>query len=360
MSNNPQTAKRILFVDDNASFLNMIEKVFGKWSFGSWQIVRAADAGKALAIIEEQLVDVIIVEPELPSLDGLQFVRLLERRFANIPKAIFTAKPSPEVQAAALNAGAELCLEKPSTIEAMEIAYAAINELTKWRPTNGFLGIMWCANLHEILQIECMNQSSCIMEITSGTTRGKVFIKDGSIQHAHADHHKGAMALAYLLTFKGGHFFVRPFADPPEVTIEGSWEGLLMEAAQTRDEEGTAFFRKPAKKDPAALENWEDTHHIPRPETGGTAATEDLFTPKTEELLVVSDTGEVFFAWQCGQPQARVELINALQTKARELANSLGTFDRIEIKNGDLHTVARVKNESKVFLRVNRPAEMPA
>lgn len=363
MSATPQTIKRILFVDDNASFLNMIEKVFGKWSHGSWELLRASDAGKALQIIDQQLVDVIVVEPALPTVDGLQFVHLLQRRYANIPKAIFTSKPSESDKTAALAVGAELYLEKPQTIEAMETAYAAINELTNWRPTNGFLGIMWCANLHEVLQVQCLNQSSAVMEISSGTTRGKVYVKEGMIIHAHADHHKGTMALAYLLTFKGGHFFVRPFEEPPEVTIDGPWEALLMEAAQTRDEEGTAFFRKPVKK-PADLEHWENTgvpsaQKVSSPGTETAILTEGLFTPKTEEMLVCSDKGEVFFQWQCEQPQARVELINALQLKAKELANSLGAFDRIEIKYGDIHAVARVKNDSKVFVRVNRPQQMP-
>lgn len=368
MSSFIPNTKRVLFVDESNSFLNMLEKVFGKWSHGTWEMLRAPNSAKALAMIEEQLVDVIVVETELPGVDGIQFIHLLGRRFAAIPKAVLTAKPTPEGKIEALDAGAELYLEKPATIDGMEITFRALDELTKWRPVGGFTGLMWCANLHEILQVECLNQSSAVMEIISGVTRGKVWVRDGLILHAFADHHSGTMALAYLLTMKGGQFSVRPFSEPPEITINGPWEALLMEAAQTRDEEGTAFFKKPAKKD-AELENWEKTG-VPSLEqalkqSGDTSRTalvreaEDMFVPKTEEVLVCTGKGEVLYEWQCPDHAARLQFIATLQEKARDLTKSLGAFDRVEVTGDDFRVIARAKNENQVYLRVHRLSEMP-
>jgi hypothetical protein len=41
-----------------------------------------------------------------------------------------------------------------------------------------------------------------------------------------------------LLGLAGGEFDVQTFADPPNRSITGSWEFLLMEAARKRDETG--------------------------------------------------------------------------------------------------------------------------
>lgn len=368
MPSNTFTTKRVLFVDESASFLNMLEKVFGKWSNGQWEMLRVPNAGKALALIEEQMVDLIVVETALPGVDGVQLIHLLEQRFAVIPKAVLTAQPTDEGKTAALNAGADLYLEKPTTIDAMEIAFRALDELTKWRPSGGFMGMMWCANLHEILQVECLNQSSAVMEIISGPTRGKVYVREGLILHAYADHHVGTMALAYLLTLKGGQFYVKPFTEPSEITINGPWEALLMEAAQTRDEEGTAFFKRPVKKD-EPLENWEKTG-VPtlkasiaasgETPTAALALTEELFTPKTEELLICSAQGEVLFEWQCQDYIGRLELMNTLQEKAAAVVKSLGAFDRVEVNGEEFRVVARIKNDHRIFFRVYRPSKMPS
>ena len=60
----------------------------------------------------------------------------------------------------------------------------------------------------------------------------------------------GECALQQLLALAGGSFELLPFEPPPQRTIEGQWESLLMEAARLRDE--TASCNGSPAKDSAA------------------------------------------------------------------------------------------------------------
>ena len=46
MAIEPQNVKKVLFVDDNLQFLEMIERLMGSWSQGEWQIFLAQNAGQ--------------------------------------------------------------------------------------------------------------------------------------------------------------------------------------------------------------------------------------------------------------------------------------------------------------------------
>jgi len=53
----------------------------------------------------------------------------------------------------------------------------------------------------------------------------------------------GEKAVYRLLSLAGGEFQFKQFKAPPDRTVHGGWEHLLMEAARRVDEE-TAFIKK--------------------------------------------------------------------------------------------------------------------
>jgi hypothetical protein len=56
----------------------------------------------------------------------------------------------------------------------------------------------------------------------------------------------GEKAFYRLLSLTGGEFHLQPFKQPPERTVHGQWEFLLMEAARIHDEEATTIITKSA------------------------------------------------------------------------------------------------------------------
>jgi CheY-like chemotaxis protein len=239
-----KSVRKVLFLDDNLVYLDMVERVFSGWSKGSWQFLRASNVGKAMAILDEQVVDLIVIDLHLPGVDGLQFLRLLQKRHNNTPKVVMTGQPDEESQAACLSSGADMYLEKPKSLDGMEGVFATLNELAKWQGDQGFRGVVRQISLPEVIQMECLNKTSSVLEIASGINRGHIFIREGEIIHAEGGGHKGEDALGYLLSLKGGEFNVKPYSEPAETTISGSWEGLVMGAVQNSDESGDGVLPK--------------------------------------------------------------------------------------------------------------------
>jgi CheY-like chemotaxis protein len=247
MSTAPANVKKVLFVDDNLQFLEMIDRLMGNWSQGEWQIFLAQNSGKALLILQEHAIDLAVVDVQMPVVDGIQFLGLLNRKYPNVQKVTLSAYADDAARAACLSQGAELFLEKPRDPADLEIIFATLRELARHKPvSSGFRGVLRQVSLEDIIQMECLNRNSSILEVSARKWQGRIFIKEGSILHAEAAGRNGEAALNKILALQGGEFNLKPFADPPQQSIDGPWEFLLMEAARVRDETAEAEADDPA------------------------------------------------------------------------------------------------------------------
>ncbi|HUL51266.1 MAG TPA: response regulator [Candidatus Nitrosotalea sp.] len=407
MSTTALQRRRILFLDDDAAFLEMIERVMGALSNASWEIFTAQNTGKALATLQDNTMNMVVVDVQMPVVDGLQFLTLLNRRHPNLLKAVLTGFANDNYRAACLSSGAEMFLEKPKTTEGFESLFATLNELVKWQPEEGFRGVLRRVGLPDVLQMECLSRNSSILEVTARKATGRIFIKDGAIIHAVFGSRTGEEAFNYLLALKGGEFKLRSFAEPPEKTIEGSWEFLLMEAARLRDEiESTAgqelvsdtttvieteiptveaAASEPASAEPLVAEEQlnvsiesifqrvsTDAREIETapietemaPVTAEPAVAVQEDTPedfvdvemprrKIDEVLVCSSHGDVLYEWQCRNSDVWVNFLEFVSQKSRQASQGLvlGRFDRLEIQSGDARMIAHISANGGTLVR---------
>ncbi|HRT10904.1 MAG TPA: response regulator, partial [Candidatus Paceibacterota bacterium] len=229
--------KRFLFVDDDAGFLTGIEKLFREFSGGSWEVFTAQNHARALAFLRDQRVDVVVLDIGMPVMDGLEFLRLLRRTHPGLQVVMLTGLATEQGRKASLEAGAVLFLEKPATAPGYREIFAALDALADASPQEGFRGIMRRVGLQDVLQMECLGRKSSVLEVFTGKARGRIFIRDGEILHAETGSLQGELALYSLLGLRGGEFNLLPFSPPPERTITGQYEFLLMEAARLSDEQ---------------------------------------------------------------------------------------------------------------------------
>ncbi|HKS38426.1 MAG TPA: response regulator [Verrucomicrobiae bacterium] len=400
MATTVQHRRRILFVDDDPRFLEMIERVMSVWSKGSWEIHLAHNTGKALSIIQEHPINLVAIDVQMPVVDGLQFLTLLNRKYPNLQKVVLTGYANDNYRAACLSNGAELFLEKPTNIEGLESIFATLNEIIKWQPEEGFRGVLRRVGLQEVLQMECLSRNSSLLEITAGNEQGEIYIRDGAIIHAVSGNRKGEPAFNYLLALKGGEFRLKPFEEPPEQTITGSWEFLLMEAARMRDEVGqqapaedadpagstlhpepTAVAptpvgvagvspAEPLVADSAGDEAGMDAAGVLSPLTDTTrltgvapfptamAAEVDIFPTSIDEVLVCSVQGDVLYEWQCRNSELWINFLEFVSQKSRQLGQglALGRFDRLEILGPNSRIVAQVGSSRGVIVRSSKAA----
>jgi CheY-like chemotaxis protein len=228
---------QVLLVDDSMAFLETLGEMLEALSDKTWEIHRAATSDQALVILQQHQIQLAVLDINMPMLDGVQLLSLMQRRHPEVKKVVVTAHATEAYRATCLANGAELFLEKPLSSDGFVSIFNLLNDLLAWSQRGGFSGALQQVGLTDVIQIECLRRSSSILEIINPEIRGEIFIATGAIVHAVAGALTGEKALYRLLAISNGQFRVQPFRPPTQQTIEGAWEYLLMEAARVRDEE---------------------------------------------------------------------------------------------------------------------------
>ncbi|MCL4107876.1 UNVERIFIED_CONTAM: hypothetical protein GTU68_001193 [Idotea baltica] len=92
----------------------LLERLLGRIGYHT---VEAADGLSALSQLEACLPDLVILDVEMPGIDGVEVVRRFRESEADdaapLPIIIASGNPSDEMKESALEAGADLFLTKP-------------------------------------------------------------------------------------------------------------------------------------------------------------------------------------------------------------------------------------------------------
>src|SRR5688572_22670470 len=191
--------KKVLFVDDDVALLEVIRQFMGGLAGDTWEIFSASDVSKALGLLKEQRIDLLVLDIHMPLVDGLQFLNLLQRKYPNVLKVVLTGDATEHHRAASLSSGAELFLEKPRDDGGWRSVYATLHELTRFQPEEGFRGVLRRVGLQDVLQMECLARSSTVLQIHASNVHGTVYVKDGQIIHAVCGARTGDDAFNYLM-----------------------------------------------------------------------------------------------------------------------------------------------------------------
>jgi hypothetical protein len=216
----------------------------------------------------------------------------------------------------------------------------------------GFRGVMRRVGLEDLIQLECLNGKSTVLDISTDKLRGRIYIERGEIIHAVAGALSGEQALYKLLALRGGEFSLKPSEEPGRRTIHGQWMQLLMEAAQLRDEE-TSFL---AASEPKGFSFAPSTS---TPEEIVAMATLLGDHPHVKELLVVANEGEVLYSSKCADTEGRATVCNQLLEAAKAVSTHLpvGDFHHVEIVNNQSRTV--IQPAQGHHLLIGTPSESP-
>jgi two-component system response regulator HydG len=112
---NPKAQPQILFVDDEPDFLRVVTETFADLSGGRWLMHRANTADAALDVLKTHKIDLVVVDINMPTLDGVQLLRILNRRYPDLKKVTLTGFATEAKRNECLANGAELFIEKPRT-----------------------------------------------------------------------------------------------------------------------------------------------------------------------------------------------------------------------------------------------------
>ena len=104
----PPSARRVLVADDEPAIVEMIRDILEEYGF---RVVTAANGSEALRLVEEEEPEVVLLDMNMPVLDGEGFVNAIRERGLRVPIVVMTAGSSAKRWAAQL--GAEAYLSKP-------------------------------------------------------------------------------------------------------------------------------------------------------------------------------------------------------------------------------------------------------
>jgi len=105
---------RILLVDDDAAVLRVIQKRLEK---AGHQVVACAGGAEALAILADQVFDVMVSDIHMPGLSGLALLRAVREHDLDLPVVLVTGNPGVKSAADAVGYGAFRYLIKPVPFE---------------------------------------------------------------------------------------------------------------------------------------------------------------------------------------------------------------------------------------------------
>jgi response regulator RpfG family c-di-GMP phosphodiesterase len=181
-------------------------------------------------------VDIFITDIGLPDGTGLDLLWKLACTHPSARAIVITATPLPEYQAHSAALGVLHFLEKPLKLPALVERLRQALDINLTPECRDFRATLENVTAADVVQLKCLGRATTLMEFQSDGRVGCIRFEDGEIAHAETGGIGGLEALYEILAWKRGQVSERSFIGAPRRTIEGSWQALLMEAAQRCDE----------------------------------------------------------------------------------------------------------------------------
>jgi len=110
---------RALIVDDSSVMRKIVERSLRQAGLELLEVQEAASGAEALEVLRASKVDLILSDINMPSMDGLEFLRQIQAQelAPGVPVVMITTESSEEHVKQAIQAGARGYLRKPFTAD---------------------------------------------------------------------------------------------------------------------------------------------------------------------------------------------------------------------------------------------------
>jgi CheY-like chemotaxis protein len=199
------------------------------------EIHTATSGARAIALLESERFSLLISDLNMPKMDGLQVLTIVRRKFPNLRTAVMTSVVDAQFRTRAYAMGIDLFLEKPNTSQEINFFLDCIESLMGRELDTGFRGVQ-SKSLVDIIQLECLSQSSSVLKVMNGTLTGRIWFNNGDVIDAETQDMSGEKAFQKILSWKTGNFEILAPELAHNRAIFNSYQGLLLESAQALDE----------------------------------------------------------------------------------------------------------------------------
>jgi CheY-like chemotaxis protein len=225
---------KILLLDDDQDLLEVYREILGRLP-SKPEIYTATSGARALSMLAAEHFSLLLCDLKMPKMDGLQVLTIVRRKFPHIRTAVLTCILDEQFRTRAYAMGIDLFLEKPNSSKEINFLLDCVESLLDRESSGGFRGVQ-SKSLVDLIQLECLSQSSSILKVSNSQQEGKIWIQNGEIIDAATEGLTGVEAFQQILSWKTGNFEILPEEPGRGRTIFTSYQGLLLETAQALDE----------------------------------------------------------------------------------------------------------------------------
>jgi CheY-like chemotaxis protein len=225
---------KILLLDDDPDLLEMYQEILTQLSSRP-EVFTATSGSRAMAMLEAEPFRLLICDLKMPKMDGLQVLSIVRRKYPQLRTVVLTSVMDEQFRSRVYALGVDLFWQKPASEQEIKMFLECLESLLGREAESGFRGVQ-SKSLVDIIQLECISQSSAVLRITNGPFSGKIWILDGELIDAEADELRGEPAFHKILAWRAGNFESLAAEPSRPRTIFKSYNGLLLETAQAIDE----------------------------------------------------------------------------------------------------------------------------
>ncbi len=124
--------RKVVYIEDNPANRSLVVRILE--STGRFKVFPAPDAEVGLALVEEELPHVVLVDLDIPGSNGFEVTRQIKGsanpEVARIPVAAVSANVMQNEREASLEAGCVIFIEKPFDINSFRAQVASLAGLT--------------------------------------------------------------------------------------------------------------------------------------------------------------------------------------------------------------------------------------
>src|SRR5947209_13394240 len=183
---------KVLLLDDDVDLLDMYRQLLAQLP-SQPEIHTATSGPRAMAMLEAEPFRLLICDLKMPKMDGLQVLSIVRRKHPQLRTVALTSVHDEQYRSRAYALGVDLFWHKPTNEQEIKMFLECIESLLGRERDSGFRGIQ-SKSLVDIIQLECISQSSSVQRITNGPLTGRIWIQDGEIIDSEADEIKGEPA----------------------------------------------------------------------------------------------------------------------------------------------------------------------
>lgn len=225
---------KILLVDDDPDLLDIYRETLAQMP-SQPEIHTASSGAKAMAMLEATPYRLLISDLRMPKMDGLQVLSIVRRKYPDLRTVVLTSVADEQFRSRVYALGVDLYWQKPNTEEEIKMLLDCLESLLGREAEAGFRGVQ-SKSLVDLVQLECISQSSAALRITNGPFTGHIWINGGELIDAETEGARGEEAFQKILGWKAGNFEFLPADASRPRTIFQSYNALLLESAQALDE----------------------------------------------------------------------------------------------------------------------------